>query len=62
MHLASSCDRVLRSIHRLSQVSVTFSIFEELFVLWLDYVSTCGVYQEVCNTRSVTNYQANSTR
>lgn len=45
-HLASSCDRVLRSIYRLTQASITFSIFDELFVLWLESVSSYRIYEE----------------
>lgn len=41
-------DRLLRLIIRLSQNSVTFTIFDDLFVRWLEAVSASDRFEEVC--------------
>ncbi|KAF8654221.1 hypothetical protein AX16_003745 [Volvariella volvacea WC 439] len=40
------CERLLHAILRLSQTSVTFSMFDELFVQWLDSVSSYDLADE----------------
>ncbi|RDB21389.1 hypothetical protein Hypma_011626 [Hypsizygus marmoreus] len=44
--LLSQCDKALRWITRLSQVSVAFTIFDELLLLWLESVSIHKLYEE----------------
>lgn len=47
---AAHCDQVLRSIMKLSQLSIAFTIFDELFVLWLESTSTLNAYEVVSQT------------
>ncbi|KAF9464728.1 hypothetical protein BDZ94DRAFT_1255766 [Collybia nuda] len=44
--LSARCDKVLRSIIKLSQVSIVFTIFDQLFVFWLELTSVLDVHEE----------------
>ncbi|KAF8077923.1 hypothetical protein FPV67DRAFT_1403007 [Lyophyllum atratum] len=45
--LIAQCDKVLRSITRLSHFSVAFGVFDELFLHWLESVSMYGLWEHV---------------
>lgn len=40
-------DRILRYIIKLCQTTVTFSVFDDLFLMWLETVSAMNLYHEV---------------
>lgn len=49
-HLLDMCDKSLRAILKLSQVSMTLTIFDDLFIHWLDLISRSEMAGQVVSS------------